>query len=88
MSVTMSGKEQMMVEVESALEHVRPHLAVDGGNVALVDITDDQVVLIKWLGACRNCDMTLMTLKAGIEDVIKRKIPSVREVKAIEEIEQ
>ena len=85
MSVMMTGKEQMMADVEEALVHVRPHLAVDGGDVELIDITEDQVVLIKWLGACRNCGMTQMTLKAGIEDVIKRKIPTVREVRAIEE---
>lgn len=85
MSVMMTAKDQMMAEVEAALEQVRPHLAVDGGNVELVDITEDQVVLIKWLGACRNCNMTQMTLKAGIEDVIRRKIPAIREVQAIQE---
>ena len=83
----MTAKDQMMVDVEAALEQVRPHLAVDGGNVELVDITADHIVLIKWMGACRNCNMTQMTLKAGIEDVIRRKIPAIREVQAIEEFE-
>lgn len=85
MSLLMTDKEQLMAEVESALENVRPHLAVDGGNVELVDVTDEHIVLVKWIGACRNCNMTQMTLKAGIEDVIRRKIPAIREVRAIEE---
>lgn len=85
MAVMMTDKEQMLADVESALDHIRPHLAVDGGNVELVDITEDQIVLIKWMGACKNCDMTQMTLKAGIEDVIRRKIPAIREVKAVED---
>ena len=85
MSILMADKSQMMKDVESALEHVRPHLAVDGGNVELVDITEEKVVLIRWKGACRNCNMTLMTLKAGIEDVVKGKVPGIVSVEAIEE---
>ncbi|NND34757.1 MAG: NifU family protein [Saprospiraceae bacterium] len=74
-----------MKDVESALEHVRPHLAVDGGNVELVDITEDNVVLIRWKGACRNCNMTQMTLKAGIEEVVKGKVANVLGVRVVEE---
>ncbi len=87
MSVMITGKDQLMAEVEAALEHVRPHLAVDGGNVELIDITDDQIVLIKWQGACSNCGMTRMTLKAGIEDVVKGKVPSIKGVRSIDEPE-
>ena len=75
----------MMIEVEAALDHVRPHLAVDGGNVELVDITDEYVVLIKWLGACKNCNMTQMTLKAGIADVVRNKVPEIKSVQSIDE---
>lgn len=85
MAVLMANKSQMMVEVEAALDHVRPHLAVDGGNVELVDITDEHVVLIRWLGACKNCNMTQMTLKAGIEEVVKNRVPEITSVQSIDE---
>ena len=85
MLVIMTKKEQLMFDVESALDHVRPHLAVDGGNVELVDVTDDGIVVIRWLGACSNCNMTRMTLKAGIEDVIKGKVTSIVGVRSIDE---
>ncbi|MBK8506618.1 MAG: NifU family protein [Saprospiraceae bacterium] len=85
MAVITTKKEQLMSDVESALDQVRPHLAVDGGNVELVDVTDEGIVLIKWLGACSNCNMTRMTLKAGIEDVIRGKVASIHGVRSIDE---
>jgi Fe-S cluster biogenesis protein NfuA len=86
MSILMADKRQMMVDVEAALENVRPHLAVDGGNVELIDITDEKIVLIKWLGACKNCNMTQMTLKAGIEEVVRSKVPEIIRVQSIDEV--
>jgi Fe-S cluster biogenesis protein NfuA len=85
MSILMANKSQMMVEVEAALDHVRPHLAVDGGDVELVDITVENVVLIRWLGACKNCNMTQMTLKAGIEEVVRNKVPEIKSIQSIDE---
>lgn len=69
--------------VEAALEEIRPHLAVDGGNVELVDILEDNTVRIKWIGNCQGCSMSAMTLKAGIEQAIKNKLPSIHHVVAI-----
>ncbi len=69
--------------IESALEDIRPHLAVDGGNVELIDYTEDGKVIIKWLGNCQGCSMSAMTLKAGIEQAIKSKLPSIVSVEAI-----
>jgi len=87
MSVPMAEKEEMMIQVEAALEYIRPHLAVDGGNVELIDITTDNIVLIKWLGACSSCSMTQMTLKAGIEEVVKGKVPVIQSVQAIDQLD-
>jgi Fe-S cluster biogenesis protein NfuA len=70
-------------KVEEALDEVRPHLAVDGGNVELVDITDDMIIKVKWLGTCENCSMSTMTMKAGVENAIRNKIPEVAGVIAI-----
>ncbi|MDX1665580.1 MAG: NifU family protein [Saprospiraceae bacterium] len=76
-------KNKLKKRVDKALDSVRPHLAVDGGDVELVDITDEKVVMIKWLGTCETCSMSAMTLKAGVEQAIKGRIPEVTGVKAI-----
>ena len=74
--------------VEEALNQIRPYLETDGGNVSLVEITDDLVVKLKLLGACKNCSMSMMTLKAGIEETIKRAIPEIRSVEAVNTTEE
>ena len=81
--MTLANKELLLAEVESALEDVRPHLAVDGGDVELIDITDDYLVQIKWLGSCSTCNMTAMTMQAGITETIKHKVSQIQGVEAI-----
>ncbi|MEM6377808.1 MAG: NifU family protein [Bacteroidota bacterium] len=76
-------KQAILSRIDAALDDVRPHLAVDGGNVEVVDYTDDQIVLIKWLGTCQSCNMSVMTMKAGIEQAIKSKMPEIAGVQAI-----
>ena len=70
----------MREEVEKVLESVRGMLAADGGNVELVEITDDGVVKVKLTGACGCCPMSQMTLKMGIERILKQEVPGVKEV--------
>jgi Fe-S cluster biogenesis protein NfuA len=70
-------------KVESALESMRPFLAADGGNMELVNITDDMVVQLRLLGSCKNCDMSQMTLKAGVEEAVKRVAPEITSVEAV-----
>ncbi len=84
MSVT--EKEAMIAQVDAALESVRPHLAADGGNVEVVDITDDHIVKVKWLGNCHGCSMSYMTMKAGLEQTIKGRMPHISGVEAINSI--
>ena len=81
----MSGseKKKLIERVDAALEDVRPHLAVDGGNIEVIDITDNHVVRIKWLGTCKDCSMSTMTMRAGVEQAIKGKIPEVAGVEAV-----
>ena len=69
--------------VEAALEQIRPYLQADGGDVSLVEITDDKVVKLELLGACKSCSMSMMTMKAGIEESIKRVAPEIISVEAI-----
>jgi Fe-S cluster biogenesis protein NfuA len=75
----MSLKEQ----VEKALEKVRPSLRADGGDVELVEVTEDGIVKVRLQGACRGCPMSQMTLKLGIERTLKREIPEVKEVQSV-----
>ncbi|MFC1668092.1 NifU family protein [Chlamydiota bacterium] len=63
-----------------ALEKVRPMLQADGGDVELVDVSDDGVVKVKLSGACGGCPMSQMTLKMGIEKILKEEVPEVKEV--------
>lgn len=81
MSVT--EKSELIGRIDAALESVRPHLKVDGGNVEVVGVTEDMKVQIKWMGNCENCNMSTMTLRAGIEEAIRSKIPEIQGVVAI-----
>jgi len=73
----------MKEKVEKALEKVRPMLAADGGNVELVEVTNDGIVRLKLTGSCGCCPMSQMTLKNGIEKILKQEVPEVKEVVAI-----
>jgi len=72
----------MREKVEAALEQVRPTLKADGGDVQLIDVKDG-VVTLKLVGACGGCPMATMTLKGGIERVIKEQVPEVKEIVAV-----
>lgn len=67
-------------KVEKALEDVRPALEAHGGNVSLVDVSEDGVVSVELEGACKGCPMSQMTLRMGIERHLKQEIPEVKEV--------
>ena len=81
--MTATEREAWISRVDKALDDVRPHLAVDGGNIEVVDVSDAKIVEIKWLGACNGCSMTAMTMKAGVEETLKRSIPEIAGVVAI-----
>ena len=70
----------MIEEVTKALETIRPALQADGGDVQLVEVTDDGIVKVKLTGACGHCPMSTMTLKMGIERTLKAQVPGVMEV--------
>ena len=73
----------LLEQVETALNTIRPYLVEDGGNVSVEEITADNVVKLKLLGACGSCPMSIMTLKAGIEEAIKKAVPEITGVEAI-----
>ncbi len=81
----MSKNERIdcIEKIDKILNEIRPHLAVDGGDVEVIDVTDDKVVKIKWIGNCESCSMSEMTLRAGIAETIKSKMPQIVAVEAI-----
>jgi Fe-S cluster biogenesis protein NfuA len=74
----------MKNEIQSALKIIRPFLQADNGDVELVDISDDGIVKVRLTGECRNCPMSQMTLRAGIERALMKEIPAIRRVEAID----
>lgn len=77
-------KELIEKRVKNILEQVRPYLQADGGDVSFVELTDDMVVMVELTGACGSCPYSTMTLKNGIESVMKKSIP---EIKAVEQVQ-
>ena len=75
--------EDLMQRVEAALDNIRPYLLTDGGDVKILEISNDNVVKLELLGACGDCPMSSMTLKAGVEESIKRAVPEISAVNAI-----
>ncbi len=73
----------MKERVEAALEKIRPNLKADGGDVELVEVTPEGVVKVKLKGACGCCPMSQMTLKMGIERLLKQAVPEIKEVVAV-----
>ena len=78
----MKTKEQVE-KIEKMLENIRPYLQADGGDISLVEITDDLVIRVKLLGACGCCPHSMQTLKLGVEQAIKKEVPEIKEVVAV-----
>ena len=73
----------MREKVETALNKIRPQLIADGGNVELVDVDKNGIVQVKLTGACGGCPMAQMTLKSGIERILKMEVPEVKGVESV-----
>lgn len=72
--------EEIKGKVEKALEKIRPYLIADGGNIELVDVTEEYIVKVQLTGACHGCPFSMQTLKAGVETAIKKEVPEITEV--------
>lgn len=76
-------KQEKIGKIQHALEELRPYLKADGGDITFVDISEEDEVLVELHGACSNCSMSIMTMKAGVEEAIKNALPSIKSVKAV-----
>ena len=80
---TAVHNHQLIEKIERALDSMRPYLAADGGNVRVLDVTDDRTVRLELLGSCGSCPMSAMTFKGGLEEAILKAVPEIRKVEAV-----
>lgn len=76
-------EQELIQKVNAAIEQLRPFLNADGGDMELVEITSDKIVKVRLLGACSDCSMSMMTLKAGLEDAVRKIAPEIHSVEAV-----
>lgn len=79
-----NNTENLKSRVEEALETIRPYLKADGGNIEVVDITAEMVLKVRLLGNCESCPMSFMTMKAGVEEAIKKHVPEILSLETVE----
>ncbi len=75
--------QEMKEKVKVTLDKIRPYLQADGGDIKLVNVTDDMVVEVELTGACSGCPFSMQTLKAGVEMTMKKEIPEIKEVVSV-----
>ena len=81
--MTTEVNQSMMERIEATSEQLRPYLLADGGDIKLLEITDDLVARVQLLGACSSCSMSAMTMKAGVEQSIFKAVPEIVRVEAV-----
>lgn len=79
----MAEKTELTEKVKNVIEQIRPYLQQDGGDIEFVEITDDNIVNVKLTGACGSCPYSTMTLKNGVETAVKKAVPDIASVEAI-----
>lgn len=75
--------QELFDKVNASLESIRPYLEADGGNITLLEVTNDLTARVELQGACRDCSMSTMTMKAGVEGAIKAAVPQIKAVEAV-----
>ncbi len=76
-------KADLLEQVNISLESVRPYLQADGGDIEVVELKDDMTLVVRLLGNCESCSLSYMTMKAGVEESIKKSIPEIKSIQAI-----
>ena len=79
----MENLAEVKNKIQLVLEHIRPYLQKDGGDVELVNVTNDGIVEVKLVGACETCAMRTMTLRAGIERAIMHEVPEIKRIESV-----
>jgi Fe-S cluster biogenesis protein NfuA len=74
---------ELILKIEASLDTMRPYLKDDGGNVEIVEVTDDMIVKVRLIGTCSTCPQSYMTMNAGIETAVKQAVPEIKSVIAV-----
>ena len=77
-------KKEVLGRINTALERIRPYLEADGGDISLGEVSDDYVIKVRLLGACQGCPFSFQTLKAGVEQALRKEVPEMKELIALE----
>ncbi len=77
------SKEEILAKINKGIETIRPYLVADGGDVEFVEVTTDNVVKVRLLGSCSGCPFSLMTLKAGIEESVRKEWPGMKSLESV-----
>ena len=88
MSGTIDISPSLKERITTALDTIRPYLEADGGDMKIIELTNDMVLRIELLGACSSCKMSTMTLKAGVEQAVLKAVPEIKSVEAITHMEE
>lgn len=77
------SKTDLLKRINSTIDTLRPYLQSDGGDIEVLDITDENIVKVRLQGACENCKFSYYTLRAGVEEALRKEIPEIKEVVAV-----
>jgi len=80
MNTIDTNTDDITLRIEASLDSIRPYLEADGGNIRVVEVTNDKVLKLEFVGNCGSCPMSTMTFKAGVEEAIKRLVPEIRSI--------
>ena len=80
MNTVDTNTEDITMRIEASLDSIRPYLEADGGNIRVLEVTEDKILRLEFVGNCGSCPMSTMTFKAGVEEAIKRSVPEIRSI--------
>jgi len=82
-TLSQSEKDTLLYKAKQAIESIRPYLEADGGDITILNVTDDFKLEVELHGACQTCNMSQMTLKAGVAEAVKHAVPEIKDVIAV-----
>jgi Fe-S cluster biogenesis protein NfuA len=88
MNIVEAKSEELVTRVEASLDSIRPYLLADGGNIRVLEITEDKTLKLEFVGNCGSCPMSTMTFKAGVEEAIKRSVPEIKSIEVINLVQE
>ena len=83
MNIVEAKSEDLTMRIEASLDSIRPYLEADGGNIRVLEVTEDKILKLEFVGNCGSCPMSTMTFKAGVEEAIKRLVPEIKSIEVI-----